>query len=92
MNLREKREALLIFLVDAANSTDASMGSYVLLDDNDITDAVSKCELKDATEVRFFVNALGDEGLVVPKHTLSNIGFQITMDGYNLAEKLRQLP
>ena len=88
MTIEEKKGTLFRFLVHEAEVAGASMGTSVMLNDNDEKEAISKCELKDKGELRFFVGALAEQGLLTPEHTLSNIGYRITMAGYELAERL----
>ena len=66
MTIQEKRDALLIYLVEATKSTPgASMGSSILLDADDAKEAISRSELANQSELAFFVKSLGDQGLLI---------------------------
>ena len=90
MKIKEKKIILFRFLVHAAETAGVLMGQATVLNDDDEREAILKCELEDKGELRFFVNALGDEGLLATEHTLSNIGYRITMAGYEFAERLAE--
>ena len=88
MTIQEKHDALLSLCVRFSKDLGASPQSIISLDAQDVQRVLSECEFENEAELRFYVQSLANQGFLETYFSFANVGYRITMAGYQRAEAL----
>ena len=94
MNIREKRDCLLGYLVELHGQLDnVPLTVAFSLDPDEVEEAKSRCKIRSPDDIGASIRSLEDRGLVQSHCSADNVilGCSITLDGHEYVERLTHM-
>ena len=91
MNIGEKRDCLLSYLVELQHQLDdVPLTVAFSLDPNEVEEVKTRCKIRNSHDIGEFIRSLEDRGLVRSHCSADNtiLGCAITLDGHEYVEQL----